>query len=88
MCVQILCSSYGSDNTSRGTMLTFTDKTIKKIDGTYADILGKMCYTAKEQMEYLIEVDHLEKLMDEAIQLGRAAEMIAYLQSNINKEAA
>ncbi|WP_038212889.1 hypothetical protein [Xenorhabdus bovienii] len=69
-------------------MLTFTDKTIKKIDGTYADILGKMCYTAKEQMEYLIEVDHLEKLMDEAIQLGRAAEMIAYLQSNINKEAA
>ncbi|PHM56520.1 hypothetical protein [Xenorhabdus hominickii] len=88
MCIQVLCSSYGSDNTSTGTMLTFTGNAIKRIDGTYADILGKMCYSAKEQMEQLIEADQLESLLDEAIELGQAKRIINYLQSKTRKEAA
>ncbi|MDX7989180.1 hypothetical protein FE392_18005 [Xenorhabdus sp. 12] len=88
MCIQVLCSSHGSDSTSAGVMLTFTDNNIKRIDGIYANILKLMCYSAKEQMEQILEADHLESLLDEAIALGQGKSIIDYIQSKMQKEAA
>ncbi|KLU17439.1 hypothetical protein AFK69_18615 [Xenorhabdus sp. GDc328] len=70
-------------------MITFSmDSYVKRIDGHYANILGKMCYSAKEQMEQLIRDDQLESLLDEATLLGQAERIINYLQSRMSKEAA
>uniref|UniRef100_UPI001F3C90E0 hypothetical protein n=1 Tax=Xenorhabdus sp. GDc328 TaxID=742178 RepID=UPI001F3C90E0 len=53
MCIQILCSSYGSDASSTGTtILTFSDNTIKRIDGGLDEILSKTAITFGDVRDY------------------------------------